>query len=304
MYKAISIMTVLILSQLVSCANSQGPQESRSTPGEVESTATSSATETPDLVWLTPGIRQTDTPGPTATPKPIDSGWQTLRPGLEKRTVDLVDGQGARIEHIYILRIDPEIFRFTVAYRSEAPLTLAEWQAQTGALVVINGGYFSTQEERYFPTGLIVVDGKTVGESYGDFAGMLAITIDGPELRWLRQQPYDPQEPLLAGLQSFPILVKPGGELGFSAEHEDHLTARRTVIAEDINGRFIFLVADQGYYTLHQLSLALTNSDLALNMALNLDGGPSSGILLADPYEETTAYSALPMVITVFTKAE
>ena len=46
------------------------------------------------------------------------------------------------------------------------------------------------------------------------------------------------------------MLVKPGGELGFPAEREDNVAARRTVIAQDQAGRILFIVAPRGYFTL------------------------------------------------------
>ena len=63
------------------------------------------------------------------------------------------------------------------------------------------------------------------------------------------------------------------------------------------------LAAPKGYFTLHQLSKFLVESDLGLDIALNLDGGPSTGMLLASSpaqlFEEIPAYSVLPVVITV-----
>ena len=128
---------------------------------------------------------------------------------------------------------------------------------------------------------------------------MFAVTRDGPELRWLAQEPYDPSEPLLSALQSFPMLVKPGGVLGFPEQDEDHQAARRSVIAEDRNGRVLFIVASTGNFTLHRLSAYLVASDLDLHIAINLDGGPSSGVLLASPLEIVPALAPLPIVITV-----
>ena len=104
----------------------------------------------------------------------------------------------------------------------------------------------------------------------------------------------------MAGLQSFPVLVKPGGEPGFPAELEDNVTARRTVIAQDREGRILLLVSPRGDFTLHRLSLHLTNSDLDLDIALNLDGGPSTGIMLAEPREVIPSQTLLPIVILVY----
>ena len=239
---------------------------------------------------------------PERTPTPVDSGWVNLSDGLERRQIHIAGPDGTRVETLFILRIDPAYHRFDVGYNPDQPRMLQNWQIESGALVVVNGGYYALVDERYPATGLVVSGGQIHGASYGSFAGMLAIGPSGPELRWLSQQPYDPAEPLSAALQSFPILVKPGGFLGFSAEHEDYIAARRTAIAQDKSGRILFILAPTGYFTLHQFSLYLTKSDLALDIAVNLDGGPSTGLLLAEPFEQIQAYSALPLVILVFRK--
>ncbi|RLC56527.1 MAG: phosphodiester glycosidase family protein, partial [Chloroflexota bacterium] len=116
---------------------------------------------------------------------------------------------------------------------------------------------------------------------YGDFAGMFAVSPDGRvSVRWLRDQPYNPDEPLKEALQSFPVLVKPGGVIGFPADADDGRPARRTVVARDLEGRILFIVAPRGYLSLHELACFLAGSDLNLDVALNLDGGFSTGLWL------------------------
>jgi hypothetical protein len=219
------------------------------------------------------------TPVPTLVP---DTGWNQLQPGLERRIINLFGDQGQRVECLYILRLEPEHFRLDVAYDPE-PQTLEAWQAETDALIVVNGGYFRKEGEGYIPNGLTVVKGEAIGSSYDGFGGMLAITNNGPELRWLAQTPYRPTEPLRGALQSFHLLVRPGGENGFSSDLEDHQQARRTVIGQDKDARILFVLAPVGHFTLHQLSAYLIASDLAIDIALDLDGGPSSGLLLSSP---------------------
>ncbi len=248
-------------------------------------------------VPATPTPLPTITVPPTAVPAPTlnpDTGWQTRYPGLEQRTINLSNADGGLWETLYILRLDPTAYRMTIAYRPGQPQTLSEWLAETGALFVVNGAFFTKE---WAATGLMVVDGQASGVSYGEFAGMLAITAEGPDLRWLGTQPYDPTEPLQYALQSFPVLVKPGGKPGFP--DEDGQPSRRTVIAQDGDGRFLFIVAPWGKFTLHQLSLFLTNSDLNLEIALNLDGGTSSGLLWADN-QGVQAMTAVPAVIAVY----
>ncbi|GAB4153835.1 MAG: phosphodiester glycosidase family protein [Candidatus Promineifilaceae bacterium] len=239
------------------------------------------------------------TPPAAATPTPPllpDSGWELLQPGLERRNIFLLTEEGQPYEQLYLLRFAPTLFQFDVAYRPGQPQTLTAWQAETGALAVINGGYFTPE---FTATGLIVVNGRASGVSYGDFAGMFVITSTGetPQLRWLAQQPYDPAEPLHAALQSFPMLVKPGGHPGYT--EPDNRPARRTVVAQDRQGRIIFLAAGWGTFTLYGLSQFLSSSDLDIQIALNLDGGASTGILLAQPAEGLGTLATVPTVITV-----
>jgi exopolysaccharide biosynthesis protein len=212
--------------------------------------------------------------------------------------INLQDDDGNLLEKVYVLRLEPGHFRFGVAYHP-APQDLEGWRKETGALIVLNGGYFRQDNGTFIPNGLTVVDGEVIGRSFGSFAGMFVVTRDGPELRWLTHKPYDPNEQLIAALQSFPMLVRPGGELGFPEEYEDNQRARRTVIGQDRNGRLLFIVARIGTFTLHQLSVYLIESNFDLDIAINLDGGPSSGVLLAEPYEEVSALIPLPIVITV-----
>lgn len=239
----------------------------------------------------TPTLQLPEPTPPGAIP---DSGWQLLQPGLERRVLNLTTAENEGRESLYILRIDPALFRFDVAYHPGQPQSLEQWQAETGAFLVVNGGFFT---EDYSATGAIVVDGQSSGVGYRDFGGMLAISPGGPTLRWLPQQPYSPNEPLLAGLQSFPMLILPGGQPGYP--DEDNQPARRTVIAQDINGRMLFVLAVTGAFSLHRMGRFLAESDLNIDRALNLDGGTSTGLLLADPPEGIAAYSLLPAVIII-----
>lgn len=246
------------------------------------------------------------TPVPTLPPtvefKP-EAGWEVLQPGLERRVFEIYDAQNQHVESLYVWRLDQNYFRLDVAYES-TPRSLQSWQQATNAAIVVNGGFYSVENERYFPDGLTVVNGQASGRSFSGHGGMLAIQEHGAELRWLVEQPYNPSEHIRAALQSFPILVKPGGQLGFGAERENHVSARRTVIAQDRKGRILFMVAPEGYFTLHQLSVYLTESELNLDIAVNLDGGGSTGIIVANPQEVISPTRPLPFVILVYARNE
>ncbi len=227
--------------------------------------------------------------------------WSMLQPGLERQVIQIHDDQNQQAESLYVWRLDQSYFRMDVAY-AQSPKSLQTWQEQTNAAMVINGGYFSIDNKRYSPNGLTIVNGEATGSSFEGFGGMLAIKQDQAELRSLVQQPYNPNEPLQAALESFPILVRPGGNLGFGADREDNAKARRTVIGQDKNGRILFIVAPDAYFTLHELSVYLTDSDLNLDIAVNLDGGGSTGILVANPREIIPSKVLLPFVILVYAR--
>ncbi|KAA3663466.1 MAG: phosphodiester glycosidase family protein [Chloroflexi bacterium] len=257
----------------------------------IQPTPTPIPVETQNLASLP---SPTPSPPPTITPIP-DTGWLTLQAGLERRTIRLFDENGQQSEHLYLLRLDPAQFTFEIAYSSGQPKSLPTWQAETGAQIVVNGGFFT---EDFVATGLVVVDGAASGVSYGEFAGMFAVTDAGPDVRWLAERPFSSSEPLQFALQSFPMLVRPGGEMGFS--DEDGRQARRTVVAEDENGRILFILAPFGSFTLHEMSRYLVESDLEIDAALNLDGGTSTGLVLAEPEERVLAFTAVPTVIVVY----
>lgn len=258
--------------------------------------ATPTPRPTPTLAVL---AEQPPTAVPTPTPVPADTGWVLLQTGLERRQIQLLDANGRPREQLYLLRLDPTTWRLDVGYRPGDPQTLGQWQAQTGAQIVLNGGYFTPE---YTATGLTVANGRASGASYEGFGGMVTINEQGTAaLRSLAEQPYDPTEQgITAALQSFPLLVKPGGQLGFPADQENGRQARRTVIGQDGDGRILFIIAPTGSFTLHQLSQWLTTSDLQLDIALNLDGGPSTGLLLTNPSEGFPAFSALPTVLLAY----
>ncbi|MDX1616931.1 MAG: phosphodiester glycosidase family protein [Candidatus Promineifilaceae bacterium] len=274
----------IYLLLMMACARSAA------TPGEF-------AAPTPTRALLSPQPTASPIPAdrvdntPTTVP---DSGWRELRHGLDRRVINVQRVDGSIRETLYLLRIDPAHFRIDVAYRPGQPRSLQQWQAETGALIVVNAGFFTVD---YVATGLIVAGGQASGESYRDFGGMLAVNDQQVTLRWLPQQPYVATESWTAAVQAFPMLIRPAGLGSYTAE--DGLVDRRTVVALDGDGRLLLILATRGAFTLAELSRFLQESDLQLDSALNLDGGASTGLLLAEPAEGVPAFSPLPAVITV-----
>jgi uncharacterized protein YigE (DUF2233 family) len=233
---------------------------------------------------------------PTATPEPKDTGWIALMPGVEWRRLWTETGSGP--ERISLVRLDPSQVHLRAIYEPAHPRRISEWaKVLPDALLVVNAGYFTPEMQT---TGLIISDGIPSGRSYADFAGMLAVSASGQvTLRWLRTWPYQPNEGLTQAVQSFPVLVKPGGVMGFPPDADEGQRSRRTVVAQDTAGRIILLVSPAARFSLHELAVWLTESDLAVDIAMNLDGGTSTGLRLGVKAELIDSLVPVPAVIAV-----
>jgi uncharacterized protein YigE (DUF2233 family) len=129
---------------------------------------------------------------------------------------------------------------------------------------------------------------------------MLAVAPDDRVwLQPLHDQPYDPNVTLQQALQSFPMLVFPGGAP--AALENDGQRARRTAVALDRAGRLLLIVSPTSGFTLRGLAEWLSRSDLDVDRALNLDGGSSTGLFLADGAlnEAIDSLGPLPIVLLV-----
>jgi hypothetical protein len=231
-----------------------------------------------------------------------DTGWQSLEAGVELREIDVVVDPERPAERLRIVRLDPSQVEFRVRYSPGDPKMISAWGAEVGSLLVVNGAYFAPPDEGGGTIGLLVSDGQSWGTPLDSYAGMFAVAAsDDVGVRWLVESPYDPQEPLAHAIQSFPVLVKPGGVMGFPAEADDGPPARRTVVAQDGDGNVLLIVAPGGYLSLHEFAVFLAESDLVIDVALNLDGGGSTGMWLTagDARIEIDSFTPVPSVISV-----
>jgi len=216
---------------------------------------------------------------------------------VEIRSIDIAAGQST--ERVTVARLDPNQVVFRVSYTPGIGYPVSGWAQQQGALLVVNGGYFTSEN---VAIGLTISGGVSYGVSYGDYAGMFAVTpADRVSVRWLRAWPYDPAEGLRDAVQGFPVLVRPGGEMGFPADSDDGSASRRTVVAQDRSGRILLLIAPRGFLSLRQMAVWLAGSDLDVDTALNLDGGTSSGFWMVDGPQIDSMVS-VPVVIGVFAR--
>ncbi len=211
---------------------------------------------------------------PTMSSAPPDTGWLHDPSGIELRRLQLPASADHAAASLVIVRMDPATVRLRVGYAPGQPRPFDTWVRAQSALLVLNGGFFTPE---YRATALVVSDGVESGTSYEGFGGMLAVAPDGSvALRSLRDQPYIAGEPLQQAIQSFPMSVQSGGVPAPIDEDGDR--TRRTVVAQDKNGRLLFVVCSTFSFSLHELAEWLASSDLQIDRALNLDGGRSTAM--------------------------
>jgi uncharacterized protein YigE (DUF2233 family) len=264
--------------------------------GESEQLQTPTNPPVPTLVPTNLAAAPTSAPMIWDQPEPADTGWVAGDHGIELRRMR-AQVRSDQYAPIIITRLDPSQIRMRVAYRPEQPLALRAWFAAERPLVALNGGYFN---EDYRSSALVVSDGVAHGDSYVGFGGMLAASdAAGITLHALRESPYETIVPVEQATQSAPMLVFPGG-VAADVQHNG-ARARRSVAAIDRSGRLLLMVAPTSLLTLGDLERWLLESDLAIDRALNLDGGSSSGLFLASGTAEVAidSFSPLPIVVLI-----
>lgn len=224
---------------------------------------------------------------------PEGDGWQTVAPGLERRTFE----PGGFLAQIIALRIDPNLYTFRAHYQPGEARGLNEWaNALPEAVALVNANFF---ERDNTILGLLVSDGAISGETYRNRGGMFAVQDGLPRLRSLIHEPYQ-GETLSQAVQAFPMLVVNGQAVnhpGWSSR-----PSRRTVIAQDNLGR-VLLMATPGFgLSLGELSRYLAQTELNLVSALNLDGGGSTMLLNRPANERITSLDAVPAVLAVYAR--
>jgi uncharacterized protein YigE (DUF2233 family) len=206
----------------------------------------------------------------------------------------------SRSVQITILRIDPAHYDFRVHADLEHPVGVAEWQVKTGATALINGAFFEPGETIL---GLLVEQGLPQGEPFESHGGMLTVGMEGVRVRSILAEPLQAGEQFEYLISGRPMLLYDGGipaEFNLSPE-----ASRRTVIAQDRQGRILFIVNDYGAVSLYTMRDWLaTMPELNVSVAFNLDGGGSTGLSISVPTHPVLIDSwwAVASVVAVYPK--
>jgi uncharacterized protein YigE (DUF2233 family) len=243
-----------------------------------------------------PGVTVSITPAASSTNGTQLNVWNKVATGVAVRYEDWKDSNGDD-ETVTIVRFDTHKIKVSVGYQPGQPMSMNDWVQQAHPLAIINGGFF---DQRFHATALVVSNGKVFGQSYTGFGGMLSVDTRGSiSLRSLHQEPYNPNsEQLEQATQSAPVLMLGGKRTQFSA---DTSQTRRSVVAMDKQGRLLFIVSPNQIFSLDELADQLASSDLSIEVALNLDGGSSTGMYVngGSSHVSIDPLANLPLVIIV-----
>lgn len=158
--------------------------------------------------------------------------------------------------------------------------TLQNTLRAAGALAGVNGNYF---QKDFTPVGLVISGNQTVHpfQTAKILSGIAGVTPDG-RTRILRSGSYDPHKNIFTqALQCGPVLVEEGKPV---AGLDDAKIARRTVIATGPGGNTALIYMSS--VTLAEAARILSIHGILDTwtpaIALNLDGGSSSGLWAGD----------------------
>lgn len=219
--------------------------------------------------------------------------WKALSPVIERRQLK-VPHEGTQYELI-AYRFPKNKVTAALIHKSQ-PLLLQEWFEAYPSNLMINGAYFT---EDFLPTGSFIYEGSSIGVGSYDAQRSATVVIDNGELLLFdTAEESMPKKKFAYAFQTFPVLLHRSGKRGVDEDSEK--LARRTVLAEDRNGNIVVIVVDRTPISLYTLALVLENTDLGLAVAVNLDGGPSTG-LIADVgafQEPILPLASLPIVLS------
>jgi phosphodiester glycosidase len=196
--------------------------------------------------------------------------WRAVAAGFEAGELPVI-ADGFEVDRILLARVDPARFRFVVRNAPAGNKELSDWMTELGAVLVINGSYFSP---RGTPVTPLLSAGALSGPTeYDATHGAFVASRTVVRIHDLASEDWPTAfRGADDGVVSYPLLLAADGS---SRVHADrHRLANRSFVAQDASGNIIFGTTKEAFFSLDRLAAFLREAPLGLIMALNLDGGP------------------------------
>lgn len=205
-----------------------------------------------------------------------DTWWQEPSPGLHYRRVDLAPPGTSRRIGVHVFRFSLDGFELRVLPApGDGGATVAELARGSGALVAVNGGFFT---HAFAPLGLLVSEGRALSPLRHADWGVFYVARG--EAGLVHRRHWRPLPGLEFAVESGPRLVADGRPLTFKPQ-----SARRTALGILPDGRVLLVATDGPLLTSELAALFARPSSeggLGCRYALNLDGGSSTQLWFGD----------------------
>lgn len=214
-----------------------------------------------------------------------DVSWEPLGIGLAA-TIWKPDTRCPDTDRLLAIKVDPEQYRFTIHnYVQEGlrhPLTIEEWQQRTGHDVLVNAGLF---RENFAYLGLLFKGGQSLASRrHNAWQGLFVAEPQAPTTHPkagvldLSTDIFHEETPAYReAAQSLMLLDRTGA----IRVRQTGKRAYQTVVAEDTDGH-ILILKTLSPVTLHGLGQCLRDTFPSIKLAMAMDGGSSSDLVVSD----------------------
>lgn len=230
---------------------------------------------------------------------PAPSEIQKLPEGWERRQVSYADGR--KVSWI-VAPFKAGSWSWSLANDPSNPQSVAKWREIVTADLVINGSYF---DESFQPAGYF--KGNESGslkpwpdkKSQADpksYSGLIKIKNGQLQITYLVDAQQDEPSKDEQALLTYPTLLAKGQPL---IKDDSQKYARRTVLAQDGRGQTYVVMTESGLASLYETAQWLAAQPEKFTIAVNLDGGPSTGVSYSrDESEFNLPSASVPNVLT------
>ena len=232
-----------------------------------------------------------NTPSSTTTlSSSISLEWQKLSEGLSFSR--LKAEQKNKIYDLLLAKIDPQHAHFQIYQNTEkvTAKSIEEIHQAQKAQLTFNGAFFSPELK---PVSLLISGEKTLHTiSKADLLnGVFTITKNG-KAALEKSENFQSSGNIDFAIQNGPILLNKDKQNGIRSD--DQKLASRTAMGIDKDGNIIVILLKAGFLnddnqiSLYQFADLLQKnpafSGIGLHSVLNLDGGPSTGMMIENVY--------------------
>jgi uncharacterized protein YigE (DUF2233 family) len=219
---------------------------------------------------------------------PEKTGWQAAGTGVFRYEC----APPACAARIVIYRFPKTGFSWRFQ-NSAAPLTVeGHLASDPKAVFAVNGVYF---DEKFAPAGWMISGGTTIGDKKYEYSKSAILEL-APEFKIIdtAKEKFAAKN-IAEAAQSYPLLIANGAVQKVANEK----TARRTFAGADKQGNVYFGIIPDDDVTLAGAAELINKTDADWDDVLNLDGGPSSGLVsnLPASKEELNSIVQVPNAI-------